>query len=150
MEPITAVASTIAGWIFSEASKEVGKALGKGASDKVAQLIAAIREKFRAAGTEGLLTRAETQPTKRNIEIVEGELVTQMDEDEAFANKLRDLLQQLKSAGVTQKMLSGIEAEETLEAGKMTQKLKPGDSGIQEMATNLKAKNINLNDLTQE
>jgi hypothetical protein len=99
MEPVT-IASTIAGWIFSEASKEVGKALGKGASDKVAQLIAAIREKFRAAGTEGLLTRAETQPTKRNIEIVEGELVTQMDEDKAFANQLRELVQQLKREGV--------------------------------------------------
>lgn len=100
MEPITAIANTIAGVIFGEALKEGGKALGKGASEKVTQLISAIRDKFKTAGTEGLLARAQKQPTERNIEIVEGELVTQMEEDEVFAKKLAELVEQLKSVGV--------------------------------------------------
>ncbi|MHC5732546.1 MAG: hypothetical protein ACYTXY_52530, partial [Nostoc sp.] len=62
MEPITLTATAIATLIFSEALKEGGKALGKGISEKVAQLLSAIREKFQTAGTEGLLTRAQENP----------------------------------------------------------------------------------------
>jgi hypothetical protein len=55
VEPLTA--AVIVSLFFSEAIKEGGKALGKGATDTFTQLISTIREKFRAEGTEGLLTR---------------------------------------------------------------------------------------------
>jgi hypothetical protein len=76
-----------------------------------------------------------------------------MEDYEAFANELTELLKSLESKGgssTRQKMLSGIEAGETLEAGNATQKSKQVGSVNQEMATNLTAKNIKLGNLTQE
>lgn len=100
MEPTTAIASVIATYILPEAFKEGGKALGKGASEKVIQLINTIQEKFTASGIVGLLTRAEENPTKDNIKKVEGELETQMQEDDNFANTLKELVKLLQSEGV--------------------------------------------------
>lgn len=93
MEIITATASAIAVWMLSGAFEKAGGELGT-------KLITAISEKLQIAGTAGLLTRAEKQQTKQNIEIVEGELVTQMTEDEEFKKKLIELVEQLKKAGV--------------------------------------------------
>jgi hypothetical protein len=122
MEPITAIASTIATLIFGEALKEGGKALGKGVSDKTAQLITAIRQRFKESGTEGLLTRAEKHPTESNIAIVEAELVAQMSDDEIFTRQLEELAKQLEQAGVTrQVMVSGIKANTLEVKGDMIQ-----------------------------
>ncbi len=93
MEIITATASAIAVWMLNGAFEKAGGELGT-------KLITAIREKLQIAGTAGLLIRAEKQQTKQNIEIVEGELVTQMTEDEEFAKNLAELVEQLKKAGV--------------------------------------------------
>ncbi|MDX2256453.1 MAG: hypothetical protein NW214_13145 [Pseudanabaenaceae cyanobacterium bins.39] len=61
METLTATA--IVTLLFSEAIKESGKAVGKGVVEGVTHVFTLIREKLQAAGTEGLLTRAEKQPT---------------------------------------------------------------------------------------
>ncbi|KYC34575.1 hypothetical protein WA1_51205 [Scytonema hofmannii PCC 7110] len=100
MEPIVTVASAIATLILSEAFKEGGKSLGKGVSEKITQLLTVIREKFKASGTEGLLTRVEKQPTEPTVAILEAELVTQMSEDEIFAQRLAELVKQLEEAKV--------------------------------------------------
>ena len=60
MEPITLTAATIAALFFSETVKEGGKSLGAGVSKAVGQLVAAVRNQFNAAGTAGLLARAES------------------------------------------------------------------------------------------
>lgn len=131
METITAVATTITTLIFSEAFKEGGKALGKSVSDKVAQLVTIIRQRFKESGTEGLLTRAEKQPTESNIAIVEAELITQMSDDEVFGRHLEELLKQLEQTGVTrQVMVSGINAETLEVKGDMTQKASKGGSQV--------------------
>lgn len=62
VEPLTA--AVIVCLFFCEAIKESGKALGKGAADTFTLLINTIREKFRAEGTEGLLTQAQNQPSE--------------------------------------------------------------------------------------
>ncbi len=85
VEPLTA--AVIVSLFFSEAIKEGGKALGKGAADTFTLLINTIREKFKAEGTEGLLTRAQNQPTEVNKTKLQDELQTQIDTDEAFAQK---------------------------------------------------------------
>ena len=151
MEPITVVAATIATLFFSEAAKEGGKSLGAGISKLVSQLITTVRNKFKAAGTEGLLTRTEKQPTEANIAVVQGELVAQMEEDREFATQLQELLAQLEDAGVVrQVMASGIEVVGDLEAEDMSQKANRGGSVEQEMLTNVKARNIRLGNLSQE
>ncbi|MDJ0620650.1 MAG: hypothetical protein QNJ63_28605 [Calothrix sp. MO_192.B10] len=136
MEAITAIATTITTLIFGEALKEGGKALGKSASDKIAQLVTNIRQRFKESGTEGLLTRAEKQPTESNIAIVEAELITQMNENEAFVSHLKELLQQLEKLGVNrQEMVSGVRANSLEVKGDMTQETSKG--GSQVMATDL-------------
>jgi hypothetical protein len=151
MEPITAVAAAIAILFFSEAAKEGGKSLGAGASKLVSQLIMTVRNKFKAAGTEGLLARTEKQPTEANMTLVQGELVAQMEEDGDFATQLQELLAQLEAAGVVrQVMASGIEVAGDLEAEDMSQKASRGGSVEQEMLTNVNAQNIRLGNLSQE
>lgn len=151
MEPITLTAAAIATLFFSEAAKEGGKSLGAGISKLVSQLMTTVRNKFKAAGTEGLLARAEKQPTEANMTLVQGELVAQMEEDGEFATQLQELLSQLEAEGVVrQVMVSGIEVAGDLEAENMSQKASRGGSVEQEMLTNVKVQNIRLGNLSQE
>ena len=64
MEPTALTAATISTLFFFEALKEGGKSLGAGISKLVTQLTTTIRDKFKLVGTEGLLARAEKQPTE--------------------------------------------------------------------------------------
>ena len=151
MEPVTLTAATITTLFFSEAIKEGGKSLGAGVSKIANQLITAVRDKFKQAGTVGLLTRAEQQPTEANVNLVKAELAAQMEEDSRFAMQLKELLSQLAAAGVvTQVMASGIVVSGDLEAKDMTQKTSRGSSVEQEMLTDVKAQNIRLGNLSQE
>jgi hypothetical protein len=155
MEPVTLTAATIATLLFSEAVKEGGKSLGAAVSKVLGQLMAIVRQRFKAGGTEGLLARAEKQPTAANINLVQAELVAQMSEDEGFAAQLQDLLAQLEAAGaVRQVMASGIEVTGDFEAKEMRQKTGQQEDGAgsieQEMLTNVKAQNIRLGKLSQE
>lgn len=131
MEPITLTAAAIATVFFSEAVKEGGKSLGTGVSKAVSQLIAVVHNKFKAAGTAGLLARAEKQPTEGNVNLVKAELAAQLEEDAGFAEQLKNLLAQL-------------------EAADMSQKTSRGSSVEQEMLTDVKAQNIKLGNLSQE
>lgn len=70
MEASTLTAATIATLFFSEALKEDGKSLGAGVSKVVTQLMTTVRDKFKLTGTEGLLARAEKQPTEANVNLV--------------------------------------------------------------------------------
>jgi len=151
VEPITLTAAAIATVFFSEAAKEGGKSLGTGVSKAVSQLIATVHNKFKAAGTAGLLARAEKQPTEGNVNLVKAELAAQLEEDAGFAEQLKDLLAQLESAGVVrQVMASSIEVSGDLEAADMSQKASRGSSVEQEMLTDVKAQNIKLGNLSQE
>jgi hypothetical protein len=151
VEPITLTAAAIATLFFSEAAKEGGKTLGTGMSKLVSQLVTAVQHKFKAAGTEGLLARAEKQPTETNVNLVKAELTAQMEEDAEFTTQLQDLLTQLEAAGaVRQMMASGLDLSGNLEAEDMSQKASHGSAVQQEMLTDVKAQNIKLGNLSQE
>lgn len=150
MEFVT-LATIITKLIFSEALKEGGKTLGKGVSEQVARLVTVIREKFKAVGTEGILTRTQNQPTESNKSIFQAELETQINEDETFANHLKELMKQLEAAGVIRQiMASGIEVSGNLEAEDMSQKATRGSSVEQQMLKDIKAQNVRLGNLNQE
>ncbi|MEH2301329.1 MAG: hypothetical protein V7K88_20620, partial [Nostoc sp.] len=118
MELVTLTAAGIATLIFSEALKEGGKTLGKGVSEKVAQLLNAIREKFQAAGTEGIMTRAQENPIEKNTSKFQDELETHMEEDKAFANRLQELMTQLKSnETINQIVLKGVQVKGKAKVG---------------------------------
>lgn len=150
VEPLTA--AVIVTLFFSEAIKEGGKALGKGVADKFTELVNTIREKFKAEGTEGLLKRAESDPTEKNKEKLQDELQTQMDADEAFANKLKELVQQLQAQDerIRQVVLSEIELTGDLKAKDINQKATRSGSVEQEMLKQVKAGNIDVGNLNQE
>jgi hypothetical protein len=151
VEPITLTAATIATLFFSEAAKEGGKSLGAGVSKLVSQLTTAVKNKFKASGTEGVLARAEKQPTEANIDRVKAELAAQMEEDAGFATELKDLLAQLEAAGVVrQVMASGIEITGNFEAEEMSQKASHGSSVEQEMLTDVTAQNLKFGKMSQE
>jgi ABC-type phosphate transport system auxiliary subunit len=150
VEPLTA--AVIVSLFFSEAIKEGGKTLTKGVAETFAQLINTIREKFKAEGTEGLLTRAENQPTEANKTKLQEELQTQIDADEAFAQKLKDLvaLLQAQDATIRQVVLSEIELSDDLKAKDINQKATRDGSVNQEMIKGVKAKSIDVGNLNQE
>ncbi|MEH2142951.1 hypothetical protein [Nostoc sp.] len=150
VEPITA--AVVVSLFFSEAIKEGGKALTKSVTDTFAQLVNTIREKFQAEGTEGLLTRAQNQPTQANKTKLQDELQTQIDADEVFANKLKELVNQLQvqDESIRQVVLSDIELTGDLKAQDISQKATRDGSVEQEMLKGVKAKNIDLGNLNQE
>ncbi len=152
MESISIVASTVAAMFFGEAIKEVGKGLGKTVTEKVRQLTELVRAKFSKEGTEGLLVRAEQQPTDRNVEKATDELVTLLQQDTEFEGQVRTLLQELEQAGLTrQMMLSNAQFKGNLEVGDMKQIKKPGTPGDQIMASGITVeKDAKFGNLTQE
>lgn len=142
METLTALAATVTTLIFSEAFKEGGKALGKGASDKITQLVTIIKERLKKSGTDGLLTRAEKQPTDANIAIVEAELVTQMNDDrdgKVFVQQLEELLDQLKQVGfIRQVIFSNLEGQTFEVEGEISQTSSKEGSTEQIIGSHLK------------
>ncbi|OYE01065.1 hypothetical protein [Nostoc sp. 'Peltigera membranacea cyanobiont' 232] len=150
VEPLTA--AVIVSLFFSEAVKEGGKTLGKGVTDTFTQLVNTIREKFKAEGTEGLLTRAQNQPTEVNKTKLQDELQTQIDADEAFAQKLKELVVKLQAQDerIRQVVLSEIEVSGDLKAQDISQKATRDGSVEQEMLKGIKATNIDLGNLNQE
>ncbi len=150
VEPLTA--AVIVSLFFSEAIKEGGKDLGKGVADKFTELVNTIREKFKAEGTEGLVTRAQNQPTEANKEKLRDELQTQMEADTTFANQVKLLVEQLQAQDerIRQIVLSEIEITGDLKAQDISQKATRGSAVDQEMLKGVKATNIDLGNLNQE
>ena len=151
VEPLTG--AVIVSLFFSEAIKEGGKFAVKGVADTFAKLVSTIRQKLTTEGMEGLLIRAEKDPTEKNKTKLQDELQEYINADEIFANQLKLLVEELKTQDpkIRQVILSGIELTGDLKAENITQKTSGSSSSVdQEMLTNIKANNINVGDLTQE
>jgi|SRR6476646_370247 len=100
MEPIATIAKAITTLILNEAFKESGKNLGKGVTDKIAQLVTTVREKYKASNTEGVLKQVKEYPTEANVAMLEAVLIAQMSGDKIFVEKLVEIIKQLESAKV--------------------------------------------------
>lgn len=149
METLTATA--IVTLLFSEAIKEGGKALGKGVVGGITHVFTLIREKLQAAGTEGLLTRAEKQPTdEKNLGKLADELQTQIDEDNEFSEKLQQLIKEVVSGEPSlQTILKNIKVQGSLKAGDISQE--SSRFGTQEILTDVEVGgDIDLGNLTQK
>ena len=150
VEPLTA--AVIVFLFFSEAIKEGGKALGKGAADTFAQLVNTIREKFKAHSIDGILTQAENQPTETNKAIFQTVLQSQIDADKEFENKLRELVKQLQAQDENVRMvvISEIELTGDLKTKDITQEATRDGSVSEEMLKGVKAQNIDVGNLNQK
>ena len=98
---LTTIASVVTTMIIPKAIEAIGEKVGETAFDQSGKIIQAIRpvveEKLVSAGTGKLLTRAEEKPSEGNRQVLQAELVSQMEEDQAFADKLQKLLTEMKS-----------------------------------------------------
>ena len=151
VEPLTG--AVIVSLSFSEAIKEGGKFAVKGVADTFTRLVSTIRQKLTTEGMEGLLIRAEKDPTEKNKLQLQDELQEYINADEIFANQLKLLVEELKTQDpkIRQVILSGIELTGDLQAQNITQKTSGSSGSVdQEMLTNIKANNIIIGDLTQE
>ena len=96
MEPVT---FTIAGAVTAlviEASKETGKAIAKGGTDLVGKLVGLVRERFKSAKVEGILTQIQKEPTETNKTVFSTMLAGELSKDEDFTKTSAELLKQLK------------------------------------------------------
>ena len=149
MEPLTATA--IVTLLFSEAIKEGGKAIGNAVVGGVASIFTFIRQKLQDAGTEGLLTRAEKQPTdEKSLGKLADELQTQLDEDKEFSEKLQGLIKEVVANEPSlQSVLKGIRVKGSLKAQDISQE--SSRSGTQEILTDVEVGgDIDLGNLTQK
>ena len=141
MEPVTVTAtvSAIATLIFSKALEKGGEKLGEAISDKIGQLLNLIRDKFQKEGVEGKLTKAQEDPSEKNKSRFERELAEQMEDDEAFAEKLKALMNELKSdEQVNQIFFKGVKVKGGAEIGYVEQTTTRSGSVTQEAVTDIK------------
>jgi hypothetical protein len=138
VEPVTltATATAIATIIFNKALEKGGENLGDVVSQKIGQLVHLIREKFKAEGIEGKLTKAQEDPNEKNKSRFEQELAQQMEDDETFANKLKELIEELKSdKQVEQMFFKGVKTAGRAEIGDVEQETQREGSVRQEAIT---------------
>lgn len=136
MEPITTAA--IASTLIFKALEKSGEKLGEAIANKIVRLVDVVREKFRTKGVEGILTQAEESPTEANKKMFQTILEMQVSQDEAFANLLKALVDELKSdSEVNQVFLKGIDVSGSAEIGDISQVATSARSVNQEAATDL-------------
>lgn len=138
MEPLTirAIASALLLKVFDKG----GEKLGETVANKIGSLLNVIREKFKAKGVEEKLTKAQQDPSEENKSQLEQELAVQMEDDAAFAKKLEDLVEELKSDPnpSIQIFFKDVEVGGEAEIGDINQTNKLKESGRQEAVTKVK------------
>lgn len=130
MEPVTAIVSAIVPLIANKALEKGGEKLGESAYKKLTEMITVVRDKFKKVGREGILIDVEAEPTEDNQSELKTTLEKQMKQDDDFAQKLRDLVEQLKSEGVIPSnipLASNVTQTATLSNFRAGRDLKTGD-----------------------
>lgn len=135
MEPITT--TMIATLILSKAAEESGKKLGEAVSTKVSQLLSIIQEKFKAEGVEGKLIKAQENPSEKNKGRLEQELAAQMEDDESFAENVKNLVKELRADPNIQIFFKGVDVKGGAKIGNVKQTKKMG-GGVQEAIVDVK------------
>ncbi|MEO0769199.1 MAG: hypothetical protein AAFY72_07145 [Cyanobacteria bacterium J06649_4] len=152
MEPITLETATITALFFSEAAKSGGKAFGEGSFKLASQLLEIIRNKFKVAETEGLLTRVEKQPTVSNIDRFKAELLIHIEEDKDFSEQLNELLTSPEAEElICQTGLEDIKVIGNLKVKSLDQEVIGGTTVVQTGARNVEASgDIRVEDINQK
>lgn len=105
MEPFSMLAGFVTTIVLPKVLEKASEKIGDAAIEKIGETVQLVRKtvqnKLQSAGTTGLLKRAEEKPTEQNIQVLEGELVSQMEEDKEFAAQLEVLIQQIQAQSPT-------------------------------------------------
>lgn len=145
MEPLSVIAGVITTIVLpkvlDKASEEIGKKIGEKAFEKSGETIqlvkTTVQSKLEKAGTAGLLKRAEEKPTDQNVQILQGELVNQMEEDKEFATQLQQLIDQIQAQSPSlQVVLDTVRIKGSVNIGDVEQ-VSEGGSAEQVVGRNL-------------
>ncbi|MBE8990210.1 Fis family transcriptional regulator [Nostoc sp. LEGE 12450] len=156
IDPISVIAGVVTTVILPKALEKVGEKIGETAWDKSAEAIQSVREtvqaKLQTTGTAGLLTRAEVNPTEANTQVLQAEIVTHMQEDQDFATKLQELVQQMQSESPTvQVILEELRVRGKLEIGHVKQVNEGQSKAQQTFGKNWQVGgDVKVGDVTQE
>ena len=159
MEPLSVIAGVITTVVLpkvlEKASEEIGKKVGEKAVEKSGETIQlvkrTVRNKLEKAGTVGLLKRAEEKPTERNVQILQGELVNQMEEDKEFSTQIQQLIDQIQAQSPSlQVVLDTVRIKGSVEIGD-TEQVSKGGSAEQFGGRNLRVGgDFKMGDITQK
>ena len=159
MEPFSILANVVTTIVLpkvlEKAGEAIGERLGKRAIEKSEEAIQLVREtvqnKLQATGTAGLLKRAEEKPTEQNLQVLEGELISQMEDDREFAAQLQELIQQIQSqAPSIQVVLDTVRIKGSVKIGNIEQVSSHG-SAEQVIGRNLGVEgDLKMGDITQK
>ncbi len=151
MEPVELTAAAIITLIFTKAVEKSGEKLGEAVLNKISQLVNIIRSKFKASGVEGILTKAQENPTDKNKSKFQNELVDQMEEDEEFAKELKELVDELNSNDkVNQIFFRSVKVSRDASVGDIEQETTGKDSVNQEAVVDVEVRgNLNIGNVKQ-
>ncbi|MEA5452822.1 Fis family transcriptional regulator [Leptolyngbya sp. CCNP1308] len=126
VEPLSLLAGAITTYVVPKALEKVGEKVGEAALAKSGAAIQATRravqDKLTATQTAGVLAIAEAEPTDANLKLLETVLLTQMRQDQLFAEQLQALNQQIQaqSPGL-QAVLDTVRVRGNVEVGNVEQ-----------------------------
>lgn len=126
VDPISVVAGAVTTLILPKAVEKFGEKIGEAIWEKSGQVIQnahqTVQTKLQVAGTAGLLTRAEANPTEANIQVLQAELISQMEQDQEFAARLQELVHQIQSQSpAVQVILDKLRIRGKLDVGNIKQ-----------------------------
>lgn len=156
VELLSVVAGVVTTVILPKALEKVGEKIGETVWDKTGEVIQSVREtvqvKLQSVGTAGLLTRAQANPNQINMQVLQAEIVTQMEEDKDFATKLQELVKQMQSQSSTvQVILDELQVTGKVEIGNIKQVNEQQNNGQQTFGKNWHVGgDIKIGDVTQE
>jgi hypothetical protein len=142
MEPATLTIAAAITALVIEASKETGKAIVKGGSELISNLVGLVRDRFQSAKVEGILTQVQEDPNEANKTIFSTILTRELSTDEDFASKITTLLEQLKSSEnpATREILADIESGGVLQVKDIVIEASGKSPTSERIASNIKAK----------
>lgn len=152
MEPTSLTITAIITALIVEASKEAGKFLIQETYEKSIKIIETVRSRFKESATEGILNKLQENPSEINKSIFSSLLEEEIKKSPEFSKSLIEILKTMEHIDnpSSQKMFSEISVEGNIEVESMHQDSTSGSQTNQEMATNIKAKNIKIGNLSQK
>jgi hypothetical protein len=155
MEPLSWLVGAVTTYIIPKALEKVGEKVGEAALTKSGEAVQATRKvvqaKLKSTGTDGVLAIAEANPTETNVKVLETILLNQMQNDQAFAGCLQELIDQIQAQSPSlQVVLDTVRIKGSAEIGNIEQ-LSEGSSAEQVIGRNLGVGgDLKLGDITQK
>lgn len=152
IDPVTAtIATSVATILFTKVLEKSGENLGDAVSAKVGELWEVVRAKFQKEEIAGKITKAEADPSAKNVARFQTELEELLEDDQDFAAQLQGILAALEqNATVKQVLLKNIDVAGDAEIGKVKQSSAGGNVN-QEAVTDMKVGgNLKIGNVDQQ